>query len=324
MSVALLVVRPSSLGDIVHALALVADVTRARPDATIDWVVEPAFAELPALCPDVRRVVPFALRRWRRALLDHATWREIAAFRRSVREQRYDAILDLQEQVKGGVVARTARGVRHGFDRDSIREKAATLFDDVHHAVPREAHFATRCRMLAAAALGYTLDGSPTWCFVSPATVDAMPAGRYAVVVHATSRADKLWPEERWRDLVGGFAHAGLRTLLPWGNEAERERSGRIAHGIDQTVVPTRQSLTALAALLAKAEVVVGVDTGLTHLAAALGAPTVAIFTQTDAARAGVGIAGAHARDVGGRGHVPSLDEVQALVGQLQRATPRC
>src|SRR5687768_16752601 len=223
----LLVVRPSSLGDIVHALALVADVRRARPDATIDWVVEPAFAELPALCPDIRRVVPFALRRWRRAMLDRATWREIAAFRRSVREQRYDAILDLQEQVKGGVVARTARGVRHGFDRDSIREKAATLFDDVHHAVPREAHFVTRCRMLAAAALDYVIDEPPKWRFVPPVAVDGIPAERFAMIVHATSRADKLWPEDRWRDLAGGFAQAGWRTLLPWGNEAERERSER-------------------------------------------------------------------------------------------------
>ena len=136
---ALLVVRPSSLGDVVHALALVTDVIAQRPGTVIDWVAEPAFAELPALCPDVRSVVPFALRRWRQAPLDRQTWRDIAAFRRAVRATRYDVILDLQEQIKGGVIARTARGVRHGFDRASIREPAATCFDDVHHRIPRDA-----------------------------------------------------------------------------------------------------------------------------------------------------------------------------------------
>jgi heptosyltransferase I len=321
---ALLVVRPSSLGDVVHALALVTDVVRARPGTSIDWVAEPAFAELPALCPDVRSVVPFALRTWRHAPLDRNTWRDIAAFRHAIRATRYDVILDLQEQIKGGVIARTARGVRHGFDRASIREKAATWFDDVHHRIPRNAHFAVRCRMLAAAAFGYALEGPPRWHLEPPRKVDGMPSGRYAVVLHATSRAGKLWPEDRWRALIGGLAQAGLATLLPWGNEEERERSERLARGIERTHVPLRQSLATLARLLANADLAVGVDTGLTHLAAALRAPTIALFTETDPAGAGVAIAGPHARDLGGCGHVPTLDEAQGTAGELLRASPRC
>lgn len=321
---ALLVVRPSSLGDVVHALALVTDVVRARPGTAIDWVAEPAFADLPALCPDVRSVIPFALRRWRHAPLDRKTWRDIAAFRHAVRAARYDVVLDLQEQVKGGVIARTARGVRHGFDRASIREQAATWFDDVHHRVPRDAHFASRCRMLAAAAFGYALEGPPRWHLVPPANVDGMPSGRYAVVLHATSRASKLWPEDRWRRLVAGFAQAGLVTMLPWGNAAERERSERLARGIELTHVPPRHSLAALARLLANADLAVGVDTGLTHLAAALSTPTIALFTETDPAGAGVALAGPHARDLGGRGRVPTLEEAQAAAGELLRASPHC
>jgi heptosyltransferase I len=321
---ALLVVRPSSLGDVVHALALVTDVVRARPDIAIDWVAEPAFAELPALCPEVRTVIPFALRRWRHAPLDAKTWREMAAFRHAVRAARYDVILDLQEQLKGGLIARTANGVRHGFDRASIREKAATWFDDVHHPVPRDAHFATRCRMLAAAAFGYALEGPPRWHLVAPGNVEGMPAGRYAVVLHATSRESKLWPEDRWRALLGGFAEAGLVTILPWGNDAERERSERLARGIGLTHVPPRHSLAALASLLANADLAVGVDTGLTHLAAALRTPTIALFTETDPAGAGVALAGPHARDLGGRGRVPTLEEAQAAAGELLRASPRC
>lgn len=320
---ALLVVRPSSLGDIVHALSIVPDVVRARPGTTVDWVCEPAFGDLPALSPHVRKVIPFALRRWRRTLLERDTWREAGAFRRAVRETRYDAILDLQEQIKGGVVARIARGVRHGFDRTSIREPIATLFDDVHHRVSRDEHFATRCRQLAAAALGYAVDGEPRWDLAAKCDA-AVPSGRYAVALHATSRESKLWPEAHWRAVIEGFARAGISTVLPWGDGAERERSVRIAQGIDGAIVPERQPLGAMATLLAGAEVAVGVDTGLTHLAAAMRTPTLALFTETDPRRAGVAIAGSHARDLGGCGVVPTLDDVRAALGELMRASPRC
>jgi heptosyltransferase-1 len=318
---ALLVVRPSSLGDVVHALALVDDVVRARPGIAIDWVAERAFAELPGLCPDVRRVHTLALRAWRNAPLRAQSWRELRDFRRDLRAVRYDVVLDLQEQVKGGVVSRMARGERHGFDRASIREPVATLFDDAHHRVPRELHFATRCRLLAAAALGYRIEGPPRWS-LAPLRVP-LPDVRYAVLLHATSRDAKLWPEDRWRALMRTLSNAGLATLLPWGSESERERSARLAEGIDGARVPGRQSLGELASLLAGAELVVGVDTGLTHLAAALRAPTLALFTQTDPAGAGVAIAGEHARDLGGRGQVPALDEVQAVAAQLLRNAPR-
>ena len=180
-----------------------------------------------------------------------------------------------------------SRGPHEASGTDSTAtasaSRSATLFDDVHHAVPREAHFVTRCRMLAAAALGYVIDEPPKWRFVPPVAVDGIPAERFAMVVHATSRADKLWPEDRWRDArrrlrAGGMAHAaavgqrsGTRTQR--ADRARHRRRARAATTIAH----------ALAGLLAKADVVVGVDTGLTHFAAALGTPTVAIFTQTDA-----------------------------------------
>src|SRR6476646_1664571 len=151
---AVLVVRPSSLGDIVYALAVATDIRRAQPGVAIDWVSEPGFAPLPGLCPDVRDVIAFGLRGWRSAPFAAHTWLEMRAFRRRLRETRYDAILDLQEQLKGALIGRLARGRTHGFDRASSREPLAALIDDVHHAVPRELHFLTRCRRLAAAADG--------------------------------------------------------------------------------------------------------------------------------------------------------------------------
>jgi heptosyltransferase-1 len=321
---AVLVVRPSSLGDVVHALALVADVRRERPGLAIDWVAEEAFAPLVALDPGIRRVIPVAVRRWRRHPLAPATWREAAAFRRAMRNERYAAILDLQEQVKGALIARLAQGTRHGPDRASIREPIATLLHDAHHRIDPNQHLIDRCRQLAAAALGYTMADPPRFGIVAPPPGAAAPPCRYVVLVHATSRADKLWPEVNWRGLVAAFVEAGYAVLLPWGRPDERARSERLAAGVPAASVPPHQDLPALAGLLARAELVVGVDTGLVHLAAALGTPTLAVFTVTDPALAGVERASAVARDLGGGGRVPSLADVRTAAGVLLRAAPRC
>ena len=151
-----------------------------------------------------------------------------------------------------------------------------------------------------------------------------MPEGPYVIAFHATSREDKLWPERNWTGLLAHFAQAGLGVLLPWGNEAERARSERIASSATNAIVPPRQTLPELASLARSAEVVVGVDTGLTHLAAAMGTPTVAVFTITDATLAGVAAAGTHAADIGGNGRVPSLDDAIASTGRVLRDAPRC
>jgi heptosyltransferase-1 len=260
-----------------------------------------------------------AFRRWRDAPLAAQTWREFRDFRRALRHEDYAVVLDLQEQVKGALVTRMARGRRHGFDRRSIREPMATWFDDVHHAIARDQHFIDKSRALAAAAIGYRVEGSPRWQFAPPAATNVRPASPYALVFHATSRIDKLWPEDRWRALLAHFAQSGLMTLVPWGSAAEEERSRRLAASVQGAIVPARKTLPELASLARAAQVVVGVDTGLTHLAAAMGTPTVAVFTATDAALAGVARAGSHALDVGGNGRVPSLDEVVQAAARAQR-----
>ncbi len=321
-----LVVRPSSLGDIVHALALVADIRAHRPELAVDWVAEEAFAPLVALDRGVRRVIPVALRRWRRRPFSTTTWREMAGFRRDLRRDEYVAVLDLQEQVKGALVARLARGPRHGPDRASIREPVATLAHEHHHAIDPDQHLIDRCRALAAAALGYRADGPPRFGIAAPppAAETPIPDRPYLVFLHATSRADKLWPEAQWRALIAAFAGAGFAVLLPWGTPAEHARSERLAAGEAAASIPPKQALPALSTLLARAELVVGVDTGLVHLAAALGAPTVSLFVATDPRLAGVARASSLARDLGGVGIVPSVGDVQDAAGALMQRAPRC
>ncbi len=324
---AILVVRPSSLGDIVHALTIVADVRAHRPELAIDWVAETGFVPLLELHPGLRRIVPVALRRWWHRPFAASSWREFASFRRALRREDYSAVLDLQEQVKGALIARMARGVRHGPDRVSIREPVASFLHDRHHAIDPAHHFIVRCRELAAAALGYRVEGPPRFGLAPPPPpVGMLPDRPFVAFFHGTSRLNKLWPDAHWRRLVEMFATSGFPVILPWGSDAEHARSEHLAAGVPNARVPPspRQSLPALAALLARAELVIGVDTGLVHLAAALGTPTVSLFVATDPRSCGVGLAGPWARDLGGIGAVPTPEMVERTAAELMRRAPRC
>ncbi|TJZ68612.1 lipopolysaccharide heptosyltransferase I [Chitiniphilus eburneus] len=307
----ILLVRLSSMGDVIHAMPAVTDIARALPGARIDWVVEEGFAELPALHPAVHRVIPFALRRWRR---HGGALREFTAFRRALREERYDLILDVQGLVKSALVARLARGRIAGYDFSSAREGLATVFYGKHYAVPRQRHAILRVRELATAALGYPPSATLDYGLPRPdVALPWLPAGGHAVLLTATSRADKEWPERDWLELGERLAEHGLACVLPWGSPAERVRAQRLAHGIRGAVVAPRLSLTEAAALLAGAHVAVGVDTGLVHLAAAMAVPTVAIFSASDPDRTGV-LASSYAVNLGTRGAAPDVDTVWRTV----------
>jgi len=310
---------------VVHQCPAVTDAARSIPGARIDWVVEEGFAGVARMHSSVERVIPVAVRRWRGALWKRSVLNEIAAFRLTLAAQRYDAVIDTQGLLKSALIARCAAGPRHGMDRASVREPLAALFYDRTHPVPRALHAVERNRRLTAASLDIPLQSGIDYGLRSSPALGApsLPAS-YSVLLTMTSRADKLWPEARWLDLIAAMARAGLAIVLPWGNDEERARSERLAARDAAAIVPPRQTLPALAGLLARAELVVGVDTGLVHLAAALGTPTVSLFVATDPALAGVAHASAKARDLGGVGNVPTQDDVLAAAGELMRQAPRC
>ena len=298
----ILFVKTSSLGDVVHNCPAVSDVARALPGAAIDWVVEEPFAGIAAMHPAVRRVIPVAVRRWRSALWKPATWSEIGAWRRKLRAERYDAIIDTQSLLKSALMSASALGRRHGLDRASARELLAPMFYDVRHSVPRGMHAVERNRLLAAKALGFSLSNPPEYGLRVPAAAKSA----YAVLLTMTSREDKLWPDERWIALAQELR---MPTMLPWGSDGERERARRIAAAVGGTTMPRRLGVDELANLFVGAAAVVGLDTGLTHLAAALGAPTVGIYCGSDPALTGI-YGAARATNIGAPGHAPQVDEV--------------
>jgi heptosyltransferase-1 len=308
----ILFVKTSSLGDVVHHCPAVSDAARALPGASIDWVVEEAFAAVPAMHRNVRRVIPVALRRWRARPWSPAVWREFGAFRRALAAERYDYVVDAQGLVKSAVIAALAKGERHGLERASVREPLAARFYHRRHSVPRALHAVERNRRLAAAALGYALQGPCDYGLVVENSQAKAPRGPYAVLLTMTSRADKLWPEARWRELARGLAAHGLRLVLPWGSEAERARCERVAAGIEGASVPPRMPLAELARVLGAARCAAGVDTGLAHLAVALGVATAGIYCGSDPEL--TGLYGARTKNLGARGAPPAASDVlQAL-----------
>ena len=302
----ILFVKTSSLGDVVHNCPAVSDVARAIPGAEIDWVVEEPFAPVARMHASVRRVITVAVRRWRSALWNPAVWREMHEVRRAIRAERYDAVIDSQSLLKSALIASWANGVRHGLDAASAREPLAARLYNVRHAVPRGLHAVERNRRLSAAALGYAIPPAPDYGLkkISP--------GRDAAVVFLTmtSRDDKLWSEERWIELGRAL---GVPPVLPWGSEVERLRAERIARGLPGARVPQRMTIDQLGALFAASQAVVGVDTGLTHLAAAVGARTVGIYCGSDPSLTGI-YGAPRAVNVGGPGKPPSAGEVVKLL----------
>jgi heptosyltransferase-1 len=285
----ILLVKTSSLGDVVHNLPVASDLRRHFPNAQIDWLVEEGFAAIPRLHPAVRQVLPLALRRWKKHLLKRNTWQQVGALKKALAAAEYDIVLDTQGLLKSAICARWAQGARHGYAADSIREPLAARAYEYTHQVSKKLHAVERNRRLAAAAFGYTLDSPCDYGIqASPLNAPWLPNDRaYVVLLTATSRDDKLWVEDNWIELGRALAARSMRAILPGGSPIERERAARIAAAIDGIAAPALD-IPALAQLIAGASGVIGVDTGLTHLGAALGRPTLAIFCATDPGLTGV------------------------------------
>ena len=309
----ILLVKTSSLGDVIHNLPVAADIARALPGAEIDWCVEESFADIPRLSPVIQGIIPVAVRRWRKSLLAGSTWHEIGELRRRLRGQAYDAVLDTQGLLKSALIARQAAGRHLGYAADSAREPLAARFYDARYSVDRSLHAVVRNRQLAAAALGYPL-ATPLDYGITPPTVEAgwLPAGRTAVLLTATSRDDKLWPENYWIALGQELVKRGLTPVLPAGNAVERARAARLAAAVPGAVAAPPLSIRDLAGVIGRATIAIGVDTGLAHLATALRIPTIALYTATDPALTGVLGAGFF-RNLGCIGLTPSVGEVLSV-----------
>ncbi|NML85291.1 lipopolysaccharide heptosyltransferase I [Polaromonas sp.] len=308
----ILLVKLSSLGDVVHTLPVVRDIHAAFPGAQIDWVVEKSFAPLLARCPGLHRIITCEIRRWRKSFWTAATRSEWRAFKAQLQRDAYDAVIDLQGLSKSALVARLARLEKRGeggkrFALANQTEGSAyeaptrwLAFVAIHIAPHTPA--VRRSRELAATALGYALRSNPDFG-LKPLHVQQLPsysaietvAGQIAFV-HGTSRADKEWPLGHWTELGRRFLAAGYQIVLPHGSAAELVTSRSIADALNvdradgqpaPAVVWPPLALDALTDQLASCSGVIGVDSGVSHIAVALDLPHVQIYNFDTAWRTG-------------------------------------
>lgn len=299
----ILIVKLSSLGDVVHAMPAVQDMLRALPDAQIDWVVERGFAPLAQRCRGIHRVIASDLRRWRKAPLNQETRRAWGVFKAELQQEQYDAVIDLQGLSKSALISWLARlspgGKRYGLanqtEGSSFEAPARWV---AHQAItlPAHSHAVTRSRELCAQALHYRLPVELSFGLVAQrvqaplvGTEMTIKPGLRGVValVHGTSRADKQWPLAHWRALAQRLNDAGFGVVLPHGNPAEQQTAQDIAQGLAHAQVWPVLPLDALIDALTICSGVIGVDSGLSHIAVALDLPHVQIYNFDTAWRTG-------------------------------------
>ena len=285
-------VKLSSLGDVVHTLAAAMDMHQAMPHAHIDWVVEDAFAPLLQTCPAIQHIIPSRIRRWRKQWWTTETREEWRAFMHALRSEPYDAVIDLQGLTKSAMVSRLARlsanGKRYAManrTNGSSYEPPTRWAADVVIDCPWESHAVQRARHVCAKALGYSEpQHAVQTMFAEP---DATVLPKTVALVHGSSRQDKCWPLENWTRLARDLVSQGFHLALPQSNDAEEKVATHIAQACPGSVVWPRSDVYTLTRQLAACVGVVGVDSGPSHIAVALGLPHVQIYNFDTAWRTG-------------------------------------
>ena len=281
----ILLVRLSSMGDLLHSLPALTDAARALPNATFDWLTDEAFAQIPKWHSSLGSVIPVPSYPFGGGRISSAIRsRHPRGFLRTLRKKHYDLIIDLQGEWKSALAARFAKGPVAGYDSASIHEWGAQFFYGKRFHVTKEQHSIQRMRSLVAQALGYAVPadmqyGIDTSRLPEVASFVDKP---YLVFIHSTSWESKCWPEVYWQQLVSDALDNGFSIVLPWGTDAERDRAARIAGGSERVAILPKLSISEKAAVIAGAEGTVGLDTGLSHIAAALGIPSVTLYGATD------------------------------------------
>jgi len=325
--VKILLIRVSSLGDVLHNMPMVDDIKAHYPNAQIDWVVEEAYVNLVKLQPKVNKVIAYAQRRWRKSLGNKETRAEVKHFYRTLREEAYDFIFDTQGLLKTGIIMGMARkapngkkvGLANGTEGSGY-EGISRIFHDLSIPVDRRTHAVLRGRLVAAAALNYQVDTPASFGLQKlDLQPEWMPATPYIVFFHGTAGESKKWPRNNWIGTARDLQVTGWPILLPWGSEAERIEAEAMAEHMSNARVLPKLSMQEATVLAQRAALVIGVDTGLVHIAAAYETPTIELYCDSPKWKT-EGNWSEKIINLGDQGRPPSVAEVEiAFEGLLSK-----
>ena len=298
----ILLVKLSSLGDVLHNLPIVWDIRARLPKAQIDWVVEEGYVHLltPLLSSEgfrsIDHIIPFGLRRWKKLPFSLRSWKQFFAFKKELQEKTYDVIIETQGLIKSALVCALANksshavvaGLANATEFSGYEPMARAFYNQLVH-VPVQCHAVDRSRYVTCSALGWPLIGrSETAKFYPASFIDVISdmaaiglQKPYILFFHSTAREAKRWANTHWIELGKKLAALGYQIVLPWGSAAERVISQELALQIPGSIVPNSFSIEDAFSVIANSALVVGVDTGLTHLSAVLNKPTVEIYCDS-------------------------------------------
>jgi len=287
-----LIIKTSSLGDIIHTLPALTDAKKILGEIQFDWVVEESFAEIPDWHPAVRTVIPVAIRRWRHNILKTFQSGEWQQFKQQLQQQQYDAVIDAQGLLKSAWITRLAHGKIYGLDKTSARESMASFFYQQPQVIDKNQHAVERVRQLFAKSLNYSLIDLPLDYGIKEGirqnlptqTNDNISQSKRILFLHGTTWSTKHWPEVYWCELAHQLTDQADKVILPWGNETEYQRALSIKNYCRQSaqvIILEKMTLNELVKTIIQMDAVIAVDTGLAHLCAALDIPTIALYGST-------------------------------------------
>lgn len=281
----ILIIKTSSLGDIIQTLPALTDAGKIFPDIQFDWVVEEAFQDIPKLHPLVNNVIPVAMRRWRKNIFRSLLNGEIKKFKQKIQSKKYDLIIDAQGLIKSGLITKMAIGKKIGLDKQSLTEPLARFFYDDEVTVDLQKHAIFRMRSIFAGALHYSFDAENIDYGISIKPNDQYSKKPSILFLHGTTWPSKHWPDEHWIALAKLLKNDPI--LIPWSNDQEKKRAELISAQSENAIILPKMRLSDLAAIIADGKFCIGIDSGLAHLAAAFNVPTITLYGPTNPKRIG-------------------------------------
>lgn len=287
----ILLVKTSSMGDVIHTLPALTDALQAIPNLEVDWAIEPAFADIASWHPAVKNIILIKTRKWKKNIFSLHNIREFLNDYSRYRNKRYDLVIDAQGLIKSAIIAFLAKGKVYGYNKHSARESFASFFYHEKYAVVKNQNAIVRTRELFSKILHYSLPTTPFNFSIDTKklpSLDFLLPEKYYVFLHATTWDTKLYPNEYWIDLLKRCEQEGITVYLPWGNETEKNRAEMLAQTSDIAKVLPRLSISQMATVLNNATAIISVDTGFGHLSAALNKKTITLYGPTDAKYLGI------------------------------------